>query len=961
MDRLQQLLGHMVGAPAGLRSGPRVAEVATNIKASIAADIDKYLDGTFMAPMQEDMNYLQKLLLDVIREKNGANNAKTVSDLVALSSTYRDYPSEQNFRKLVERVERLDTEEELLVSRAFLELLSFSNLADSQHRIRRMRAYRRGTGSLVYKHSPEDSFSQLMEQGFSPNQIRDALAKLKIEYVFTAHPTQATRRTLLNKYAKIGRLLTARLSTELLPGERKQMEEQLRALVLAVWDTTPVPREKPTPVAEAKAGLAVVEDVLWHTVPAHMRYLDEALAEIGSTPLPPDVSVVSLGSWMGGDRDGNPHVTHTVTKEVVALARWRASRLYYHEVDRLMKEMSSTKATDQLMQLAKTIIQDTLERKRRSQQQKQPSLEGSSFFFGNLNLDEPYRVVLAHIRMRLFRTREYLERVVYGTQGDEKPSPAVYLETSQLFEPLMLMYHSLQAVGDGILADGRLRDLIRRLACFGLSLVRLDIRQESERHVEAVNAITTYLGLGSFASWDEEKRQAFLIQELESKRPLLPRGPLPFDASVQEVLNTFKAIAELGKEPLNAYVISMARSASDVLAVELLQKEAGVRDTLRVVPLFEMQRDLANAPLVLKRLCSLKWYREHIKGSQEVMLGYSDSAKDAGRITSVWELYKAQEQLVKISQEEKVKLTLFHGRGGSVGRGGGPQHLAILSQPPGSVGGSMRITIQGEVIEQHFGLRSISEATMNRYTSATLLSTLKPGSAPKPQWRAIMEQMSEESARIYRAFVFGHPQFVQYFRAATPVDEISELKIGSRPARRRSDGGVETLRAIPWVFGWTQTRFHLPVWLGVGAALKKMLDSSNGDIVREMAREWPFFQSTLNLVEMVLAKADVRIAARYHEVLVPDQPELQTLGRQLLSELTETIRLILAVTGARVLLQDDPVIRRALETRHPYIDPVNLVQVKLLKRLRQGQLDKNTVESMVVTIQGVAAGMQNTG
>jgi phosphoenolpyruvate carboxylase len=474
------------------------------------------------------------------------------------------------------------------------------------------------------------------------------------------------------------------------------------------------------------------------------------------------------------------------------------------------------------------------------------------------------------------------------------------------------------------------------------------------------------LGLPDYNKYTEAEKIAFLSKELLNPRPLVvwDRFVGQANPNVREVMAVFKLIARTVPEYLGAYVISMATYASDVLSVCLLQKEAGVTHFMRVVPLFETKADLQKGPASLSALLAVPWYHAHLaefhRMHQEVMLGYSDSAKDAGRLTSAWELYKAQESLVSVSRQAGVKLTLFHGRGGTVGRGGGPTHVAILSQPPGSIEGSMRITVQGEVIQREFGLTETAIASLDRYTSAVLSATLRPAEVPKQTWRDAMERMSEASCASYREYVFGRPEFADFFHFATPVNEIGTLNIGSRPAKRGKSAGVQTLRAIPWIFGWTQTRFHLPVWLGIAAALKQEVANGNKQLVQEMLAQWGFLRSVFDLIEIVLSKLDVRIASRYMDVLVPK--ELQSFGVQLKEELQTTLDFVHEVTGHKVLGAGDQETFRAVEARFAYCDPLNLIQVEMLKILRSGSEDVPFArEILVITIQGIAAAMQNTG
>jgi phosphoenolpyruvate carboxylase len=464
----------------------------------------------------------------------------------------------------------------------------------------------------------------------------------------------------------------------------------------------------------------------------------------------------------------------------------------------------------------------------------------------------------------------------------------------QFLEPLELCYRSLCDCGDQLIADGSLLDFMRQVSTFGLCLVKLDIRQESDRHTDAVDAITTHLGIGSYRDWPEEQRQEWLVSELQCNRPLF--GPdLPQSDEVADVLGTFRVIAELPEDSFGAYVISMATAPSDVLAVELLQRECGVKKPMRVVPLFEKLADLQQARATMELLFSVDWYKERINGKQEIMIGYSDSGKDAGRLSAAWQLYKAQEEIVDVAERHGVKLTIFHGRGGTVGRGGGPSHLAILSQPPNTVNGSLRVTVQGEVIEKSFGEENLCFRTLQRFTAATLEHGMNPPVSPKPEWRALLDDMATVATEEYRSIVFQEPRFVEYFRSATPETEYGRMNIGSRPSKRKPGGGIESLRAIPWIFAWTQTRFHLPVWLGFGAAFRHAMDTPGGlATLREMYEEWPFFRVTIDLLEMVFAKGDPGIAALYDKLLVPQ--DLSPFGEQLRANYAETQSLLLKVS-----------------------------------------------------------------
>ncbi|MCU1348925.1 MAG: phosphoenolpyruvate carboxylase, partial [Acidobacteria bacterium] len=561
---------------------------------------------------------------------------------------------------------------------------------------------------------------------------------------------------------------------------------------------------------------------------------------------------------------------------------------------------------------------------------------------------EPYRAALRDIRNRLLATRVSIEEALEG-RGE-----ATLVETDDLLEPLLRCYRSLHETGNAIIADGRLLDVIRRVHAFGVTLVRLDVRQDSARHTALLDAITP-----GYAGWDEEQRVSFLLRELASPGPRIPHD-LVLDGDAREDLATFRALSTIPRSSLGAYVITMAGQPSDILAVALLQKEAAVAEPLRIVPLFETIADLRRAGATMKKLLSIDWYRAAIGGRQEVMVGYSDSSKDSGRFTAAWELFQAQEQIVAACREagpgaEPVELTLFHGRGGSVGRGGGPTYLAIASQPPGSVDGRLRVTVQGEMIQAELGLAGIALRTLEVYTTATLEATLAPSPAPRDEWRTAMQRMSDAAARAYRAIVYETPRFVDYFRAATPEVELGEINIGSRPARRgAAKSGVESLRAIPWQFAWTQNRLLLPSWLGVDSAL----EAGDAAMLATMLQEWPFFRSTIELLEMVLAKAEARIAEYYDRLLVP--AALRDIGSSLRARLLRTVELVRDVTGHSRLLETNHALRRSIDVRNPYVDPINVVQAEILRRLRQ-QPDRALRDAFIVTVNGIAAGMRNTG
>lgn len=563
------------------------------------------------------------------------------------------------------------------------------------------------------------------------------------------------------------------------------------------------------------------------------------------------------------------------------------------------------------------------------------------------------------LRSKLQKTLTYFGELIEAKPTTVDPSEIITCD-NDLWEPLYDCYQSLHACGMRIIANGSLLDCLRRIRCFGLGLSRLDIRQESTRHETAIAEITRYIGLGDYAQWTEDDKQAFLVRELSSRRPLVPTNWTP-SPETQEILDTCKVVAQQPEGTISAYVISMAREASDVLAVHLLLKEAGCNYTLPVAPLFETLDDLDHSEKVMTDLFNIGWYRGVINNYQMVMIGYSDSAKDAGMLAASWAQYRAQEALVNLAEKYHIELVLFHGRGGTVGRGGAPAHATLLSQPPRSLKSGLRVTEQGEMIRFKLGLPAVAVETLNLYASAILEANLLPPPEPKQKWRDIMDKGAAISCEIYRGVVRGEPDFVPYFRSATPEQELGKLPLGSRPSKRNPNGGVESLRAIPWIFAWMQNRLMLPAWLGAGAALRQMIEQGEESTLKEMCNEWPFFSTRIGMLEMVFSKADLWLAEHYDQRLVAK--ELHRLGKTLRAQLSADIQTVLTLAHDGQLMADLPWIAESIALRNVYTDPLNLLQVELLQRLRsQGEVrDPQLEQALMITITGIAAGMRNTG
>lgn len=866
----------------------------------------------------------------------GDSLGRTIADdqgtaFVDKIETIRDFAKrgrqgdQQARRELIEYLRRLPDRDLLPVTRAFNQFLNLANIAEQHYRarFRRVEDYKPGSQPVL-----GELLARAQKEGNSPRKLVETLAGMRVELVLTAHPTEVIRRTLIQKYDAIDECLASIESSLDYPEKAHRVHGRLEELISQAWHTDEIRHERPSPVDEAKWGFAVIENSLWQAVPDFHRDLDSMLLDTAGERLPLDAAPLRFASWMGGDRDGNPNVTARVTREVLLLGRWMAADLYLRDLEQLRAELSMWKANSAL----RAEVGDEA---------------------------EPYRALLKRLSTRVEATRDWAKACL-----DDRPyEGGPIIETrEQLYAPLLTCYRSLCDVGLDTIANGVLLDTLRRVAVFGVTLTKLDIRQEAARHAQVFEELTLFLGLGHYREWDEAQRQDFLLAELESPRPLIPRR-WECSTETREVIDTFRVIAREQREALGTYIISMAAHPSDVLAVALLMKEVGGDVRLPIAPLFETLADLNHAGDVIDRLLALPGYRYLAGDSQEVMIGYSDSAKDAGQLAAAWAQYRAQETLVKVCKSHGVDLTLFHGRGGTVGRGGGPAHAAILSQPPGSVNGSLRVTEQGEMIRFKFGQPDIALRSMEIYACAVLEATLLPPPAPRPEWREEMNRLADTAHRGYVGVVRENPDFVPYFRAVTPEGALGRLPLGSRPTKRRQDGGVETLRAIPWIFAWTQTRLMLPAWLGSGDAFSTRLEEEGGlERLREMRANWPFFGTYLDMLEMLLAKGDVEITAYYEHRLV-DEPALQALGKDLRERFTRLQKILLEILDQQELLEATPLIRQAIEVRNPYIDPLHGLQAELLQRNRDadGAISPELSRALMVTMAGIAAGLRNTG
>ncbi|GAB3050835.1 phosphoenolpyruvate carboxylase [Acinetobacter apis] len=890
------------------------------------------------APLRDDVRLLGNLLGDNLKRHVGEDLFNQVEQIRALAKGASDGDIEAE-KQLEQLFLNLEDDAFLPLTRAFTHFLNFANIAEQYHVVRG----RRAAEFDDQKASPNPLgplFDKLQEHHIDQEQVFQQVCDLNIELVLTAHPTEVSRRTLIQKYDNINRCLETLDQKKLTPQQKIKVVENLKHLICSAWHTDEIRQQRPTPLDEAKWGFTVIEQTLWKAVPRFIRELGDLVEEKFGKRLPIDTAPIRFASWMGGDRDGNPNVTHKITQQVLWFSRWQATDLYLRDLESLRWELSIQECTPELRQA-----------------------------LGNDHV-EPYREYLRATRERLLVTRQWLADQLQGK--NPKDDPRLIRDRSDLLDPLMLCYNSLVECNLSEIADGNLLDFIHRVHCFGIELLKLDIRQESGRHRQAISAITEYLGLGNFETWTEQAKQNFLLNELQSKRPLLPRfineteeTLLINHPDVKEVFATMRTLAKQPKESLGAYVISMAEYPSDVLAVLLLQKEAGIQHPLRVVPLFETLKDLDGAAKTMDVLFNMQWYKQHVNGKHEVMIGYSDSAKDAGFMSANWAQYRAQEELTAVAKQHGIQLTLFHGRGGSISRGGAPTQQALYSQPPGSISGAIRVTEQGEMIRFKFGVEDIALQNLEIYTAATLEATLLPPPVPKQKWRDLMDQMTETSVDLYRKTVRENPYFVEYLRTVTPELELQMLPLGSRPAKRKVSGGIESLRAIPWVFAWTQIRLMLPAWLGTGAALDEILDENKKAELEEMLDNWPYFKTLIDMLEMVLSKSDADVAL-YYERRLTDNENLRTLGDELRGRLQDAIDTLLKVKGESELLSQNEVLDQAMRVRKTYLMPLHLLQAELMRRRRDylthHQAEHTPIDhALMVSITGIAAGLRNTG
>ena len=881
--------------------------------------------------LREDIRLLGTFLGRVIRDQEGLTFYKIVERLRLLSkNTLLDKNKSKVFLKVSKEVKKLKPEDIFRVTRSFSHILNLMNLAESLDASRKLNEYE----NPYFKNKNQNIFIEdiiknlFKDRNISNKKIYEQATKLDIGIVLTAHPTEVKRRTLIQKYANLIELMEQRHLYKKYPSKILEIDRKIYTEITVIWKTDELKRSKPSPLDEAKWGLAVIEDSLWDTIPKVYKRLNDIFRKNLGKDLPRGYSPIQFGSWMGGDRDGNPNVTADITKKVILFSRWQAAKLYEKELTKLIQDLSMKECSPKIKKIT-----------------------GNSF--------EPYRVYLRPIRDKIRLTYQLIEKHLNNNESlNEKK---LLKDKNEILKPLREVRESLNLNRGQHIANADLLDLIRRVRCFGINLARLDIRQESTRHQKLITDVLNKKYKINFSSLSESKKINLLNLLIKQKKYFINNLKIKHKDN-KEVWNTFKQISKEPEQCMGAYVISMTSKASDILSVYFLQKQAETKNLLRVVPLFETLDDLKNAKSVMENIFKLSWYRKLINHKQEVMIGYSDSSKDAGKLSASWHQYKLQEELRNLAKKYKIDLVFFHGRGGSAGRGGGPIQATLKSQPANTVNGKIRITDQGEVIQQKYGYKPLAEYNLCSYIGAVMDASLNPPPKSKKNWRELIEKMSEIATSAYRKNLNQSEDFIRYFKTVTPHKSLGKLAIGSRPTKRKNVDNIQSLRAIPWVFAWTQIRLMLPAWLGTTEALRYGSIKKFSKTLTDMEKNWPYFVSTMDILDMVITKVDPEISIIYENNLADSA--LKRIGKKLRFQFDALVKLHNKITPKEVF-KERKEFRKALFIRNNYTETLNILQANIMNKINNNKykkLDKKFLDDALMTsIAGISAAMKNTG
>ena len=880
--------------------------------------------------LRENVRYLGTILGKVIKDQEGEKFFRLVEKVRKLSkANKKKIKTEYSNKKIIQTIKNLDPKNTFKLTRAFTHFMNLMNLSEYIDASRSLNEYENSKKKIDRTNIfIEEIFENLFKnKNINQNKIYNLTKNLNIGIVLTAHPTEVKRRTLIQKYHKIMEILEQRDLLRDHPSKLRILDKKLFDELTIVWNTDDLKRVRPTPFDEARWGLAVIEDSLWDTIPKVYRRLNSIFLKNMNKGLPKNFNPIEFGSWMGGDRDGNPNVTSSITKDVILLSRWEAAKLYEKSLTKIIRSYSMKKCSKQIIRQV-----------------------GKSF--------EPYRAFLRPLRDKMRITHRAIEKHLVS----QEPLNYEKLLSSreEILKPLRVVRESLEKNNNENIASGELLDLMRRAKCFGINLARLDIRQESSRHNQLIHELVKRKYKKDYYKFSEKEKIVFLKSLIGKKKNIIKNFNFKNEEN-KEVWSTFKTLSFEPAECLGAYVISMTASASDILSVSFLQKEANIKNKLRVVPLFETLDDLINSKSIMQSLFSQKWYKKLIKNKQEVMIGYSDSGKDAGKMCASWHQYKAQEEIVKLGKKFNIEVVFFHGRGGSAGRGGGPIQATLRSLPPNSVNGKIRITDQGEVIQQKYGYEPLAKYNICSYIGAVTEATLNPPPTPKNNWRDLTEKMSDIAKSSYRKNINQNSDFIKYFKIVTPHVALGKLSIGSRPSKRKNVDTIKSLRAIPWVFAWTQVRLMLPAWLGSTEALRYAYHKRSRKILFDMEKNWPFFNAMLDMLDMVISKVDPDISKIYEKFLADES--LKKVGKKLRFQFDSIKKLNKKITPKEIAVIRKP-FRSQIIVRNIYSEVLNIIQPVVIRKLKVNKNSKNKQylnDALLTSIAGISAAMKNTG